>query len=271
LTFRAGRAIPPVVNAAGMSLVQSWPPDAAGPPLVLVHGAGGTHRHWPDELRALPGRRVIALDLPGHGGSPGPSLRSVPEYARRVLAALDALAVPSAAVAGHSMGGAIAMTLALEAPARVTALVLVGTGARLRVAPAVLQMTADPAALAAGAKGMCDYAFGSLGSPAVRAEFTAGMLATAPGVAHGDFSACDLFDVMARLGELRAPALVVCGAGDRLTPPKYSEFLRERIPGARLELVAGAGHMVQLEAPARVAELVGTFLATAVPSRATGP
>lgn len=249
-------------RAAGLAFSDSNPPGAAGPPLVLVHGAGGTRRHWPEELRALPGRRVIALDLPGHGGSPGPALRSVPEYARRVLALLDALAVPSAAVAGHSMGGAIAMTIALEAPTRVAGLVLVGTGARLRVSPAVLQMTADPAALAAGARTMCDYAFGSLGTPAVREEFTAGMLATAPGVAHGDFSACDAFDVMARLGELGAPALVVCGTEDRLTPPKYAELLRDRISGARLELVPGAGHMVQLEAPARVAEVVSGFLAS---------
>jgi 3-oxoadipate enol-lactonase len=253
------------VNAAGISFQESSPPGAAGPPLLLVHGAGGTHHHWPEELRALPGRRVIALDLPGHGGSPGPSLRSVPEYARRVLALLDALAVPSAVVAGHSMGGAIAMTLALEVPSRVAALALVATGAKLRVSQAVLQMTADPAALAAGAKGMADWAFGSLGGPALREEFTADMLATAPGVAHGDFSACDAFDVMARLGEIRMPALVVCGAEDRLTPPKYAELLRERIPGARLELVPGAGHMVQLEAPARVAGLFGELLGSLGP------
>jgi pimeloyl-ACP methyl ester carboxylesterase len=250
------------LTAAGLSLSESRPRGAAGPPLVLLHGAGGTHRHWPEEVRTLPGRRVLALDLPGHGGSPGPSSTSIGAYAGGVLAALDALEIPSAVLAGHSMGGAVALTVTLEAPSRVAGLVLVGTGAKLRVSPFVLQATADPAALAASAGTMCDYAFGPGAGAALRREFTEGLLAAAPGVAHGDFRACDAFDVMARLGELRAPTLVLCGTEDRLTPPKYAELLRDRIPGARLELVPGAGHMVMLEAPARVAAAIGGFLSS---------
>lgn len=255
------------MTTAGLSWSESRPPDAVGPPLVLVHGAGGTRRHWPEEVRTLPGKRVLALDLPGHGDSPGPSLTSVPAYARTVLGALDALEIPSAVLAGHSLGGAIALTAALGAPSRVAGLVLVGTGARLRVSPAILQTMANPAALAAGAATLCDFAFGPGAGAALRSEFTQGFLALAPGVAHGDFVACDSFEVMARLGEIRAPTLVLCGAGDRLTPPKYSEFLRDRIAGARLEIVPGAGHMVQLEAPARVAGSVAAFLSPLRPSR----
>jgi pimeloyl-ACP methyl ester carboxylesterase len=250
------------VIAAGISLSESRPRDAAGPPLVLVHGAGGTHRHWAEEIRALPGRRVLALDMPGHGGSPGPALASIGGYARSVLAVLDALEIPSAVLAGHSMGGAISLTVALEAPSRVAGLALVGTGAKLRVSQFVLAATADPAALAASAATMSDYAFGAAAGPALRREFTEGLLAGAPGVAHGDFAACDAFDVMARLGEIRAPALVLCGAEDRLTPPKYAEHLRDHIPGARLELVPGAGHMVTVEAPTRMAGAIEAFLAS---------
>ena len=248
--------------AAGISCVDSAPPGAAGPPLVLVHGAGGTHRDWPEALRALAGRRVLALDLPGHGASAGPARGSISAYAASVVGALDALEIPSAVLAGHSMGGAIALTVALEAPARVAGLVLVSTGARLKVSPAVLEATADPAALAAAAGTMAELAFGSLAGPSLREEFVAGLLATAPGVAHGDFAACNAFDVMARLGELRAPTLVVCGTEDRLTPRKYAEYLGDRIAGARLEVVPGAGHMVMLEAPERVAGAIGAFLAS---------
>lgn len=249
----------PTRTAAGMFHSDLGP--AGGPALLLLHGAGGTHRHWPEAMRALPGRRAIALDLPDHGASPGPAPAGVPGLARSVLGLLDALGLERAVIAGHSMGGAVALTLALEAPARVAGLCLVGTGARLRVSPAVLQAAADPAAMAAAADSVAAWSFGEAASEGLRREYVEGLLANAPGVVHGDFAACDAFDVMGRLGEIRAPALVICGSEDRLTPPRYSEFLRDRIAGARLEIVPGAGHMVMLEAPAEVARLVEGFLA----------
>lgn len=209
----------------------------------------------------MPGRRVIAIDLPGHGKSAPPARRSVAAYAESVLEALDALGVGAAAVGGHSMGGAVAMSMALDAPERVAGLVLVGTGARLRVAPAVLQATADPRASAEAAQVMAEWSLGARAGEALRREFAAGIEANAPGVVHGDLTACNAFDVMERLGEIRVPTLVVCGGEDRLTPPKYAQFLRDRIPGAKLELVPEAGHMVMREAPVAVAVAVGAFLA----------
>src|SRR5512138_3800323 len=98
-------------SAAGLFHADSGPAPAGGPPLVLVHGAGGSQRHWAEEVRALPGRRVIALDLPGHGRSPGPAPGTVAGLARSVLGLLDALGLETAVVAGHSMGGAVALTL----------------------------------------------------------------------------------------------------------------------------------------------------------------
>jgi len=236
--------------------------DTGGPgtPLLLLHGAGGSLRHWPAELRALSGRRVVAADLGGHGRSPPPGQRTVGAYARSVLGLCDALGIGGAVFAGHSMGGAIALTLALEAPSRVAALALLGTGARLRVAQAILEATADAERHRAFAEPSADFALAE-GAPAeLRRALVEGWRAASPVVTHGDFLACNEFDVLDRLGEIRTPALVVCGAADRLTPPKYSEALRDRIAGARLEKVAGAGHMVQLEAPGAVAAALGAFL-----------
>ena len=247
--------------AAGLFHEDSGAPGAPGPPLVLVHGAGGSLRHWPAAVRRLPGRRVIALDLPGHGSSPPPAHGSVGACARSVLGLLDALGVDRAAIGGHSMGGAVALTLALEAPGRVAALALVGTGARLRVAPAILQATADPERYRGFGEGSAEVSFGPGASAALRREFAEGWRAVDAAVAHGDFLACDVFDAMARLGEIRAPALVVCGTEDRLTPPRYSEYLRDHLAGARLELVPGAGHMVMLEAPEQVAAAIEGLLA----------
>jgi pimeloyl-ACP methyl ester carboxylesterase len=79
-------------------------------------------------------------------------------------------------------------------------------------------------------------------------------------VLHGDYTACDAFDVMERLEEVRCPTLALCGTADRLTPPKYSVYLRDHIPGAELVLVDAAGHMVMLEKPEVVARAVSQFV-----------
>ena len=247
--------------AAGMAFEDHAPPGAGGTPMVLLHGAGGTREHWPEPLRRLPGRRVVAVDLPGHGASPPPGERSVTAYARRVVALLDALGMARVAVGGHSMGGAIALTLALEAPGRVAGLLLVGTGARLRVTAAILEASADPARAREVADAVAAVSFGA-GSPARLGErYAEGLAAVAPGVLHGDFTGCDAFDAMGRLEAVRAPARIVVGAEDRLTPPKYSAFLRERLPGDGMLTVPGAGHMVTWEAPDLVAREGALLLA----------
>jgi pimeloyl-ACP methyl ester carboxylesterase len=82
------------------------------------------------------------------------------------------------------------------------------------------------------------------------------MLQVAPQTIHDDFSACNAFDVTERLGEIRCPTLVICGTEDRLTPVKYATLLAERIPGAELKLIEGAGHMVMTEKPDLVAEAI---------------
>lgn len=247
--------------AAGVAFEEHAPQGATGAPLLLVHGAGGTHLHWPEALRRLPGRRVIAVDLPGHGASPPPGERAVPAYARRVVDLLDALGIDRAAVGGHSMGGATALTLALEAPDRIAGLLLVGTGARLRVVPAIVKAWADPDRASELANAAAGFSFGAGASPELLRAFAEGMAAVAPGVVHGDFTACDAFDVMDRLGTIRALARIVVGGEDRLTPPKYSTFLRANLPGDGLLVVPGAGHMVTWEAPDAVTGEAALLLA----------
>ena len=109
------------------------------PSVILIHGAGGNHLYWPSEIRRLPGYRVFALDLPGHGKSGGRGQQSISTYAEVVLEWLESVGIHSAVFVGHSMGGAIAMTLALDHPEHVLGLGLVSAGARLRVAPAFLE------------------------------------------------------------------------------------------------------------------------------------
>jgi pimeloyl-ACP methyl ester carboxylesterase len=228
--------------------------------LVLVHGAGGSHLDWPAPLRRLGGANVYALDLPGHGRSEGVGRSSIAAYRDFLLAFLVALGLDKAVVVGHSMGGAIALDFALHYPDRLAGLILVGSGARLRVLPAILTGILSDFEATVGL--VCDYAFGPGASEQLKRLGRQRLLKTPPEVLHGDYAACDAFDVMERLGEIRCPTLVIGGTADRLTPPKYSVYFRDHIPGAELILLDAAGHMVMLEKPEVVARAISKFIAS---------
>ncbi|RLC63811.1 MAG: alpha/beta hydrolase [Chloroflexota bacterium] len=228
------------------------------PVLILVHGAGGNHLQWPAELRRLPEATVYALDLPGHGRSGGQGRDTIAGYAEAIVGFLDALGIERAVVVGHSMGGAIALTLALDFADRMAGLVLIATGARLRVAPVILEgMRSD---FEGSVELITRFAWSSEASPALIELGRRALLETGPDVLLGDLNACDRFDVMERLGGIKIPALVIVGTADQLTPPKYARFLAEHIPNAQLVLIEGAGHMVMLERPAEIAGAVREFL-----------
>lgn len=236
------------------------------PPMVFIHGAGGTHLHWPPQVRRIIGQRIFALDLPGHGKSGGVGSQSIADYARVLVDFLDAACLNSAIFIGHSMGSAIAIMLALDFPKRVLGLGLVGSGARLRVAPQILESTASEAMFPLALKLINDAEFSPSVNPRLKELAARQMTAIRPSVLHGDFLACNEFDVMQRLGEISIPTLILCGTEDILTPMKYSEFLRDHIPAARLVTFPGAGHMVMLEKPEAVAKVLAEF-ADSIPYR----
>jgi pimeloyl-ACP methyl ester carboxylesterase len=228
--------------------------------LLFIHGAGGTHRHWGEQLAGLGGVNRYAVDLPGHGRSEGEGRTSIGGYAEVILQLLDALGVDKVCLVGHSMGGAISQYLALEHHSRVDRLVLVGTGARLRVLPSLLEMML--ADFPSTGEMMLSWAYGSESPQELLDLARQEWLENDPPVVHDDFAACDVFDVMGRLGEIRCPALVLCGEEDKLTPLKYAHHLRDNIPGATLTIVPGAGHMVMMEQPERVNRAIVEFLAS---------
>lgn len=229
------------------------------PHLVLVHGAGGNHQHWGGAVRNLRMANVYAVDLPGHGRSSGTGLVAITDYASCIWQFLEALQIERAVIAGHSMGGAIAMQVALDRPQRIAGLVLVGTGARLRVLPAILDgILSDPASTV---EFICATAYSSSTARELVRQGQRQMLEVAPQTIHDDFAACNSFDIIDRLAEIHCPTLVVCGTQDRLTPVKYSTFLAERIAGADLRLIEGAGHMIMTEKPELLAEELEATLA----------
>ncbi len=230
-----------------------------GVPIVFIHGAGGSHLIWWNQMSALePFARPMAIDLPGHGKSSPPGRNTVAAYSDVILRLLDARQFDRAVVVGHSMGGAISQMLALSHPDRVAGLGLIGTGARLRVLPAILNGIISADEFDKTVQFIIENSYAPGFDPAMREHAEKEMRACPPEVTHGDYVACNSFDVTARIGEVHAPALVICGREDKMTPVKYSEFLVSHLPHAQLVLVDNAGHFVMLEKPAEVSgALVG--------------
>jgi pimeloyl-ACP methyl ester carboxylesterase len=237
-------------------------------PVVLIHGAGGNHLYWPSEVRRFAGQRVFALDLPGHGKSGGRGQQSVQAYTRQVLDWLQGLGMPEAIFIGHSLGSAIALTMAVLYPEHVTGLGLLGAGARLRVRPDILEDSANPTTFHKAVDSIITAAFSDYADPRLVELAHKRMLETRPSVLHGDFVACNDFDLLGRIEEISHPALVLCGAEDQLTPLRNSQFLANAIPNASLEVIPEAGHMVMLERPKEVVAVLEKFLAKFQPPRA---
>jgi len=244
-----------MADASHAVVARRWPGGASDrPPFVFVHGAGGDASRFAALGDLIPGS--LAIDLPGHGLAGGPALDRIDGpggYAAVVEALLEREGLAGVILAGHSMGGAIALAVALRGRVRLGGLGLIGTGARLRVHPDFLAAAAAGEAPAP----MPGLMFGPEAPPelvaAERAELGS---AAASGALDKDLRACDGFDASQGLGSLTLPAAVIVGSADRMTPPRLSEALvRGWGAGGAIvaTLVDGAGHYVHRERPEAVA------------------
>lgn len=231
----------------------------SGTPILFIHGAAGNHLVWGLQVRALGDfGRAVAIDLPGHGRSDPPGCDTIDAYRESILGVMNALQFERAVLVGHSMGGAIAQAFALAAPKRVTGLVLVGTGTRLRVLPAILNgVLTDPDRTAAL---VIENSYAAGLDPDFRKRAEDEFRACPPAVAYGDFRACNQFDLTSHIAEIGAPTLVLCGKQDRMTPLKFSLFLASHIPNASLVLLDDAGHSAMIEQPDSVSNTLIEFI-----------
>ena len=234
--------------------------DPSRPPLILIHGAGGSFLSWHPYLRRLAGETVYAPDLPGHGESEGNGRHSIEEYADDIACFMEYVSIESAVIAGLSMGSGVALTLALRYPQKVWSLALLGSGAKLRVAQSTLNTIGNPESFAAAVENVNRACFSPYASQDLIALSKKSMLNTGPNILLGDYLACDQFDVTAQLAQIRIPTLILCGAEDMMTPPKHSQYLKDNIRNSQLHIIERSGHMVTLEQPDAVAKLLKQFL-----------
>ena len=249
-------------TAAGLHYFLHEGGSVLRPALVLIHGAGGDHLSWPAEVRRLPEYRVITPDLPGHGKTAGPGRQSVQDYARDVAEFINVAGLSRAVFVGHAMGGAIALALALDYPDRVAGIGLISTGPTLPIPSSVIENAANVSTLPLAIKSLQELSLGSQTPENLKGIVLKRLTETRQTLLLNDLLACDRFNLADRLNTIRTPVLVVCGTDDKLTPLRFSEILSSEIPGAALQTVEGAGHMLVLEQPDRLAKLIRVFLAT---------
>jgi pimeloyl-ACP methyl ester carboxylesterase len=235
--------------------------DPASPAIVFLHGAGFDHTAWALLARAFAyhGFGVLTPDLPGHGRSAGPALTSIAALADWTAALMDAAGVRAARLAGHSMGSLVALETAAGHPEKVSALALIATAAPMRVSDDLLKAAKanDHAAIDMISLWGEGYHATIGGSEAPGLWMLGGaqrLLERAnPGVLFADLSACnDYQNALAAAATVTAPAIVIQGSRDLMTPAKGGKAVAAAIPGCRLTMIEGAGHMLMSERPDEV-------------------
>jgi pimeloyl-ACP methyl ester carboxylesterase len=216
---------------------------------VFVHGAGCTPDVFAAQMAVFPD--AIAPDL----HALAPDAPTIEAYAAALSTVLASITVPYALV-GSSMGGAVALEAAI-AGSEPAALIAIGCAPKLRVAPQTLTAAAE------------DFeGFIRAMMPAYFAEVTTELAKAAEGQLRAvgqartlaDLRACDAWDLGERAAGLRLPVLVLTGEHDVMTPVRFGQMLADRIPGGRMRILTGAGHLAMAEFPAGTNEAIRAFV-----------
>lgn len=235
----------------------------SGTIMLLVHGAGGSSRHWQPMLATLTsfqkqGVFPVAIDLPGHGTSEGYVPDSIDQIADFLNAFLDALGITQPiCYVGQSMGGLIGLQFALAYPDRITQLVLMATAARIQLHPDFLQQAIT---------GQWDReSLRQSFAPTIAEDVTEVVLNEFHHVRltadASDFMGVSDVDLSDAIANLQVPTLILTGDDDVIISPRKSKILQRQISGSHLVTIPGAGHYLHVEQPKVVAAEIVNFLA----------
>ncbi|MBT8366917.1 MAG: alpha/beta fold hydrolase [Deltaproteobacteria bacterium] len=246
------------INGIGYT-VAKWPLDAAKATIVFIHGAGGTRNFWQAQVEGLAGRaNTVAIDLPGHGTSDGDGHDKVEDYARAVVDFMNAIEAPNPITCGFSLGGAITQQILLEYPDLARAGILICSGATMKVGPALFESIEKD--YNGFVDFICKLASSKKTDPELVRPFREDFLSLKADTTHGDFRACNRFDVTDRLSSVAVPVLVVTAEEDKLTPPKFGDALEKGIKNATRAHIIGAGHIVPMEKSGEVNKSILKFI-----------
>ena len=232
-----------------------------GPTVCCIHGSGGTSDVWKAQSRLSDRFPVVALDLSGHGASDDieaePGRETLDSYADDVVAVAEETG--ATVLCGNSLGGAVALWVALERKIALDGLVLAGTGAKLAVADPLLDALATDFDRAISMLHEPDRLFHDAPEEYVELSVAA-MEDCGQAVTERDFRTCHRFDVRKRLGDIDVPALAAVGEYDALTPPEYHDYLADRIPICERATVADAAHLTMVEQPTAFNAVLSEFV-----------
>ncbi len=246
------------------------PFDINKPLIVFVHGSGLSHVTWVLQTRyfAFHGYSVLAIDLPGHGYSEGPSLKSIEEMGDWISDVIEASGTYEASLVGHSQGCLIAMETASKFSDKVKSLSLMGGGGAIPMNPELLSLAENGDSKAVDL--MMDWAHGPAGHfgghavPGLhhinigRAIVHNGSIKNALGV---DFRACNNYKVgFETAAKIKCPTINILGEYDRMIPIKEGKKLAALIPNSEVEIIPKCGHMILLEEADQALKVLKKFI-----------
>ena len=237
--------------------------------LVFIHGSGGNHSIWSHQYGRLHKRyNIVAVNLPGHGHSEGNGERHVQHYREWMKKILPAFDLKDPVLVGHSLGAAIALDFALRYPLDTAGIVCIGAGMKMPVNAFFLDylQTNPPEIPAEIIDVICKFSLARTNREKLSDPLRKSLALSRVETLYGDLLACNELDLSQDADKINVPALIVCGAEDKMTPPDLSRALAQQIVGAKLAIVEGAGHTVMLEKPSEFNNGLDQFAESVCPA-----
>ena len=224
--------------------------------IIFVHGSGAYGDIWRYQTDYFPDSH--AVNLPGHPH--GQTLNSVEECTDWLKKYIEGRGYKDLILGGHSLGGAITLTYALRYPQELKGIIVISSGARLRVHPRYLARCEE------AIKGNREQWYQIIEEiyrftpEQYKREIVEKQKDIGPAVMLNDFLACDKFDIMDKVHQIRLPALIICGELDVMTPVKYSNYLAAKIAGSKLVIIPQATHFALAEKPEAANSAIEDFI-----------